>query len=453
VAQKNGGLIEPPNVTTPGQLHRVIGGLDGLAIVIGIVIGAGILATPGLIAGHIRHPTILLLLWTLGGVSALCTALVLAELGAMIPAAGGKYVFVKRAYGNVAGCFAGWGEVLLNRSFTGSLKAVLIAQYTMMLLGGRGSKPVIAGAVTILFLWLHLRGVRIGKTAQNLMTLLKVVVLIAIIAAGLLLGDGVGWRSIEAPPQGLLLGLAVTAQSVFFTYYGAEASLQMSEELKNPGRDVPRMLLFGIGSIALLYLLINSAFLNTLTSAQMGASGMVARDVLASTIGEAAGVAVAVAALLILLSSFNYNFLGTPRVPYGLARDGLAPQAFLRVNAGGTPTIGLWLTAFFIFVLAVTSTFELLLRFMSFMALIVDGLVLTTLFVLRRREPDLHRPFRVPWYPFVPVLALLFYTTILLIITVTQPKLAAGGAAVLFVVALGSSLLVRHNRKQGMIKS
>jgi APA family basic amino acid/polyamine antiporter len=108
--------------------------------------------------------------------------------------------------------------------------------------------------------------------------------------------------------------------------------------------------------------------------------------------------------------------------------------------------VGLWLTAFFIFVLAVTSTFELLLRFMSFMSLIVDGLVLTTLFVLRRREPDLPRPFRVPLYPFVPALALLFYVSILLIIALTQPRLAAGGIAVLLTVAVGSWLLVRRAR-------
>jgi APA family basic amino acid/polyamine antiporter len=152
---------------------------------------------------------------------------------------------------------------------------------------------------------------------------------------------------------------------------------------------------------------------------------------------------VALIALGILLSSLNYNFLGTPRVPFGLARDGLAPRTFLRVNEGGTPTSALYLTGALIFVLAVSGTFELLIRFMSFLTLVVDGLVLTTLFALRRRLPDRPRPFTVPWYPVLPAFVLCLYAGLIAAIAVTQPELALGGAGLLAVVALAAWLGTR----------
>jgi len=431
---------------TRAELHRILGPLDGLAIVVGVVVGAGILRTPGLIAGYLGDPLLILGVWLLGGISTALTALVLAELGAMIPAAGGKYAYVRHAYGDAAGCFAGWGEVLLNRSFTGALKAVLIGQYAVMLAGGRGSPRVVAAAVMVAFLFLHLRGIRAGRAFQNASTILKVGLLAVLVGAGFLWGGGASWSSAAAAPpgQGLLLGVALALQSVFFTYYGAEASLQVSEELREPGRSVPLMLLLGVAVVTLLYLLINVAFLNALTPASMAGSQLVARDVLAMVLGEWSGVAVAVVALGILISSLNYNFFGTPRVPYGLARDGLAPLAFTRVNAAGTPTVGLYLTFTLIFVLAASGTFELLIRFMSFLTLVVDGLVLTTVFVLRRRESARPRPFRVPFYPLVPAIAVAFYAALIVLIGVTQPRLALGGTALLSAVAVGAWIATRR---------
>lgn len=431
------------------KLHRILGPFDGLAIVVGVVIGAGILRTPGLIAGYLGDPALILGVWVFGGISTALTALVLAELGAMIPAAGGKYAYVRKAYGDTAGCFAGWAELLLNRSFTGALKAVLIGQYAVILTGGRGSPRTITAVVTIGFLVLHLRGIRAGRAFQNASTILKVSLLGAIIGTGLLFGDGASWKaSTTVAPSGLLLGVALALQSVFFTYYGAEASLQVSEELKEPGRSVPRMLLFGVGAVALLYLLINVSFLNVLTPTAMAGSQLVARDVLAKALGGWSGIAVAVVALGILLSSFNYNFFGTPRVLYGLARDGLAPRTFTIVNAAGTPTTALYLTSALIFVLAVSGTFELLIRFMSLLTLLVDALALTTIFVLRRRIPDAPRPFRVPLYPFVPAAALALYASLVVLIAVTQWRLALGSAALLAGVAVGAWLGVRRARRR-----
>jgi len=313
---------------------------------------------------------------------------------------------------------------------------VLLGQYVATLLGV-GSPKLYVVLLVAGFLVLHLGGLRAGKTFQNLSTVIKVLLLLGIVAAGFIFGNGAAWQASApfAPKQGAFLAIALAYQSVFFTYYGVETSLQMSEELRDPARSVPRMLLYGAGSITALYLLINLAFLHTLTPAEMAGSPLVARDVLARGLGNAAGVAVTVAAIAILVSSINVNFMGTPRIAYGLARDRLAPAPFAKVSDRGTPTAGLVLTGAIILGLAVSGTFELLIRFMSFFTLIVDGIVLTSIVVLRRRMPDANRPFRVPAYPLIPALAVALYATVLGIIIVTQPKLALGGVGVLLVIA------------------
>jgi APA family basic amino acid/polyamine antiporter len=442
-------LPEAARAQTP-ELKKILSAGDGLAIVVGIVIGAGILGGPGLIAGYLGNPAVMLAVWAFGGFSVALSTLILAELGAMIPRAGGKYAYVRAAYGDTAGCFAGWAEVLLNRSFTGSLKANLLGTYVATLLGF-GSPKLYIALLVVGFLVLHLGGLRAGKTFQNVSTVIKVALLLGIIVAGFIFGNGAAWRTVApfAPAQGAFLAIALAYQSVFFTYYGVETGLQMSEELRDPARSVPRMLLYGAATITGLYLLINLAFLQTLTPAEMAGSKLVARDVLARGLGDAAGVAVTIAAIVILVSSINVNFMGTPRIAFGLARDRLAPEAFARVSERGTPTAGLVLTAAIIFGLAVSGTFELLIRFMSFFTLIVDGLVLTTIITLRRRAPEANRPFRVPAYPLVPAVAIALYVAVLAIIIATQPKLALGGGVVLLLVAAGAWLGTRRTRSRG----
>jgi APA family basic amino acid/polyamine antiporter len=167
----------------------------------------------------------------------------------------------------------------------------------------------------------------------------------------------------------------------------------------------------------------------------MAASDFVARDALAAVLGEHVTVALTIVGLAVVLGGLNANFLGTPRIPYGLAIDGLGPRFLTVVNRGGTPTAALLLTAGIIFILGVSGTFELLIRFLTFNALIVDGIVFLALFRLRRTRPDMERPFKVPFYPALPVIVLLMYALVITVIAVTQPSLAAGGVLFLLVFA------------------
>ncbi len=428
----------PPDPgTSPRPLARILRVRDGVAVTVGIVIGAGILRTPGLIADYLGDPWLILGVWLLGGVMAGLSTVVLAEMAAALPEAGGKYVYARHAFGPTAGFVAGWSELLVTRGFSGAAKAVVIAEY-VVLLAGRGSVRILAAAVIVGFFFLHMQGLRTSRAFQNVTTVIKVLVVLAIAAAGIWAGGGGGFLeggggagSLSAGATAGFLGFALAYQAVAFAYYGWEDAAKMAEETVDPGRALPRILLGGAAAVAILYLLINVAFLAALTPAEMAGSELVAQDAIAGVLGPAAGTAVVLASILILVSSLNVNFLGMPRVALGLARSRLAPGAFAKVDVRGTPRVALAFISTVILALAMTGAFEWLIRFMMLVAISVDTMVLLGYFRLRAARPDLHRPFRVPGHPWIPALTVLLYVLILAVIVGTQPGLALGGGAML----------------------
>lgn len=415
-----------------GGLLRILRVRDGLAVTVGIVIGVGILRTPGLIAQYLGNPLAMLGVWLFGGIVVVLSTLVLAEMAAALPEAGGKYVYAREAYGPQIGFVVGWSELLVTRAFSGGAKAVVIAEYVVLLLG-RGSVPILAGTVILAFFLLHTGGLRAGRNFQNFSTLAKILLLLAVGTAGVLGGDGSGFlTALEVSPEYAgLLGLALAYQAVSFTYYGWEEPAKLAEETENPGRSMPRILVGGAVAVAALYLLINLAFLSALTPAEMAGSPLVAADALHATLGGAAGTFVTVASLIILLSSLNVQFLGMPRVALALAREGMAPGRFTRVGAKGTPQPALAFITIILLGLAVTGAFEFLLRFMMTVAFAVDLVVLGGLFRLRRLRPDLKRPLEVPLYPWLPAATLVLYLLVLVSIVWTQPGLGLGAGIML----------------------
>jgi APA family basic amino acid/polyamine antiporter len=424
--------------TQPRRLNRVLRVRDGLAVTVGIVIGAGILGTPGLIAGYLGDPLIIVAMWFFGGVVAGLSTLVLAEMAAALPEAGGKYVYARHAWGDTMGFVAGWSELIVSRGFSGASKAVLIATY-IILLAGRGSIPVIALAVVLAYFVLHTRGLKASTTFQNVTTAIKVFIILAIAAVGIAGGNAadLGAQAIvSGEATAGLLGYALAYQSISFAYYGWEDAAKMSEEVMDPGRALPRILLGGALAVMVLYLLMNVSFLAALTPAQMAGSDLVAADATAAVFGDAAGTVVVVASLLILISSANVNFLGLPRVAYGLAKHGLAPRAFTQLDERGTPRNALYFISAWIGLLALTGAFEFLIRFMMTVAITVDTMVLLGYFRLRAIRPEMERPFRMPGHPVLPALTIALYIAILVILVWTQPRLALGAGSMLGVLLI-----------------
>ncbi|NNF25860.1 MAG: amino acid permease [Gemmatimonadetes bacterium] len=438
-----------------GELKRVMRIRDGLAITVGIVIGAGILRTPGLIAGYLGNGWLILGVWALGGVVAALSTLVLAEMAAAMPQAGGKFVYAREAYGPTAGFVAGWSELLVTRAFSGAIKAVAIAEYIIILAGG-GSVRILATGVVVGFVFLHFGGLKVGTTFQNVTTAIKIVVLLAIAAAGMAAGDGGGLVEGPSMESATLLGLALAYQAVAFAYYGWEDAAKMAEEISDPGRALPRILIGGSLIVAVLYLMMNSAYLAALTPAEMAGSELVAQDAVSGVFGGAAATMVVVASLLILVSSGNVNFLGMPRVAFALSRARLAPRVFQYVSPKGTPVAGLLLIGVIILGLASTAALEFLIQFMMLVAISVDLMVLSAFFKLRRTHPDLPRPMRVPGGGWTAGLTLVLYVLILGIIVGTQPRLAVGGLVILGSLTLIGAIISRRlpaDAKSGLPES
>ncbi|MDE2874567.1 MAG: amino acid permease [Gemmatimonadota bacterium] len=412
------------------EMKRVLRIRDGLAITVGIVIGAGILRTPGLIAEYLGNGWLILSVWVLGGVVAALSTLVLAEMAAALPKAGGKYVYAREAFGPVAGFVAGWSELLVSRAFSGAIKAVAIAEYIIILVGS-GSVRLLAVGVVVGYVILHLGGLKVGTTFQNITTAIKVAVLLAIAAAGIAAGDGSGLIAPPTVEHASLLGFALAYQSVAFAYYGWEDAAKMAEEIRDPGRSLPRILIGGAIAVAVLYLMVNTAYLAALTPQEMAGSELVARDAVQGVFGNTAATFVVVASLLILISSGNVNFLGMPRVAFGLARSGLAPKIFQYISPRGTPVAGLFLIGTVILVLASTGALEFLIQFMMLVAISVDLMVLSAFFRLRRTRPELERPLRVPGGVWTAGVTIVLYLLILGIIVGTQPGLAVGALVIL----------------------
>jgi APA family basic amino acid/polyamine antiporter len=425
----------------PSQLKRILGVGDGLAVVVGLVIGVGILRTPGLIAGYIGDPVLILLAWTTGGVVALGSAMVFSEMAAMYPEAGGKFAYARHAFGPVGGFVAGWSEVIVTRGFSAASKAIVIGEYLSLLTGWTAIRTW-AAAIILGFFLVHLMGLQVGRTFQNVVTAIKVMLIVVIIGVGLLLGTGASWEpgTTMTSERGLLLGFALAYLSISFTYYGWDDAVKLAEEIKQPEKKLPRILVFGAIGVAGLYLAINIAFLSALTIDQMAGSPLVAADAVAVAFGEAGRTFITVTALVILISSLNVNFLGVPRVAYGLAHKGLAPQSFLGVTRGGTPLGGLLLITGLVFILAMTRSFEFLIRFMMFVAIAIDAGILVALFRLRRTHPAQPRPFQVPGYPWMPAIMVLLYILILALVAATQPELALGGTSLILGLLLAGAL-------------
>ncbi len=428
------------------QLRRVLRVRDGMAVTVGIVIGAGILRTPGLIAGHLGNAWLILGAWFFGGVVVALSTLVLAEMAAALPEAGGKYVYARHAWGDTMGFLAGWSELLVSRGFSGAVKAVAIAEYIRILTGGRGSVGLLALAVCVAFFFLHTRGLEASTTFQNVTTAIKVLIVIAIAGTGLWAGDLIGFQPAvtdASGPTAGLLGFALAYQSISFAYYGWEDAAKMAAEVQDPGTALPKILVGGSLAVMVLYLLLNVAFLSALTPEAMAGSELVAQDAIAAVFGDTAGTLVVVASLLILISSLNVNFLGLPRVAFGLSQHGLAPRAFSEVDQRGTPRNALYLISAWIGLLALSGAFELLVRFMMTVAITVDTMVLMGYFKLRISRPDLARPFTMPGHPALPAVTVALYLGIIGIIIWTQWRLAAGAGAVIAVILLAGWITTR----------
>lgn len=396
----------------PHGLLTVLGPAFGVAVVVGGCIGVGILKQPGTVAKSLPDPAWFLAAWVVGGLYVLLGSIAVAELAAMMPKSGAWYVYTRRALGEYAGFVTGWGHWLGLCSGAAYIY-LLLANYVIDFVPQlKGFTLAIAVCTTIGLAMIHWDNVTSAGRIQEVTTLLKGLAFLALVGAFFAFGEGAGYRepsSREWPAGWLLAGGCVLAfQAILQTYDGWEGAIYFGEEVRDPGRNLPRSLILGTLIVVILYLLVNAALLAVLPVDRIAghdmAVALAAETVFDSKLGGRIVFALATVSILV---SCNAGTMQTPRVLFAMSRDRLFfPQA-ARVNAGGTPTVSLALTTAAIVFFLVTGTIDELLGVLSFFLVANYSLVFFALFVLRRMEPDAPRPFRVPGYPVLPGLALL----------------------------------------------
>ena len=402
-------------------------------MVIGIMVGSGIFRTPGPVAAQLGRPGLTLAVWALGGVIACAGALIFAELATRYPRAGGKYVYARAAFGSRAGFVVGWVEGVAIYTAAIAAIGVVCGEYLGRLIGTSDAQAKVLGVGLIgLFTLINLSGVASGKWVQNVSTTTKLLALVAVIVAALWRGTGAGWSgALTTAPHGAALGaaLAVAFQAVIWTYYGYLDAGKIAEEIVEPGKSLPRIFLGGIAAVTLLYLLLNVAYVQVLPFDRIAGSKLVAADVMAALFGNGAGTVFAALALLVVLASLNGNIFVTPRVIFGLAREGLGPAVLARVHRGGSPWVAMIFVGVTAMALAVTGSFDSLLALSITLILVVDSLAVLSLLVLRGREPA--APFRVPLYPALPLGFVLMYLVLFVGAVLAQPRVTGLALAVI----------------------
>ena len=392
-----------------GRLLKVLGVAFGLAVIIGNTIIVGILRTPGEVAAHLPNPWLFLGVWLVGGIYALFGALSLAEPGAMVAGSGGQYVFVRRGLGEYPGFLVGWGDWI---STAASMSAVsmVFAEYLVPFIPATARFPGLAASgLVLIFGLINFRGIHTGDLLQQGLSAFKAVLFAVLIVAGLFLAvpDLGPVVPVALPAGAALVGAVIIAlQSVIYTYDGWTGVLYFGEEVKDPGRDIPRSMMGGVLIVIVIYLFLNLAMLRILGVERMAGDPFVASTAGQALLGERSDAVIRFVVLGSILGGLNALILMVPRVPLAMARDGLLPEVFTEINAGGTPTVAHWTSIGIAIGFIVSGTFNTVLAILAFFFVANYLMSFASVFALRRREPDAPRPYRAPGYPWTTGIAL-----------------------------------------------
>ncbi len=395
---------------SPGTLLRVLGVGFGLAVTIGGTIGMGILRTPGQVAEQLPTPGLFIGVWILGGVYALLGAISVAELGAMIPRSGGWYVFIHRAMGNYPGFVVGWSDWL---STCGTLAVIslVVGEYAAVLiprLAGRDKS--IALVVVLMFAALQWRGIRWGSFTQNFTSLIKTLIFAIIAIAAFTIATR--QFSPEAPlatPQGYAFfgALIIALQGVLYTYDGWYGVIYFGEEVRDPKRDVLRSMFGGTLLVIAIYVVVNLAYVHVLPMSKLAGEPLAAGAVARAIFGNYGDTTIRILAILSLLSTVNAYTLTAPRILYAMSCDELFHHRASKVNIGGTPTVTLLISTLCAVLFILSAKFSAILAALAFFFVANYSMGYISVIVLRRREPDLPRPYRVWGYPWTTLIVLL----------------------------------------------
>ena len=419
------------------ELRRVLRFHDLTLLVVGTVIGSGIFLVPAVVLKTVGSSVPLALMaWLIGRILSLLGGLTYGELAATNPQAGGLYIYIRDSFGRLPAFLFGW--VLFFVVSTGSIATLAVAfsnYLTEFLPLGSWTAKVVSLALICLIAFVNIRGTRQSADVQNLTTIIKVLAILCMAGALLWLGPprhaGSAVSLASVPVHSRFSAVALATISVLWAYEGWQYATFAAGECINPRRDFPIAFTVGVFTLIVLYLLCNLGYLAALGPLGVANSTHVASTAVSTVLRPALGKAVTLAILLSIFSAANSLMLTAPRVYFAMAKDGLFFRQLAEVHPRfGTPAIAVIATAVWASLLAASGTFEQLLTYVVFVGWSFYALAAASIFVYRRRQTQVDVRYRVPGYPWPPLLFILAVAAFVLNTIVAEPGRAAIGLAV-----------------------
>jgi APA family basic amino acid/polyamine antiporter len=401
--------------TTAPQLPRVLGLFSIVAIVVGTMIGSGIFINPAKVAKDIGTPELMMAVWMVGGLLSFFGALSLGELGASFPQAGGIYIYLREAYGTLIAFLFGWTLFLVVEA--GTLATLVVGfstkylPYFVRLTPLQGK--VVAIALILILAMVNYTGVKKGAFVMNFLTSLKFIALIGICVVVFIFAKGNTGNFISSSsgpqPAGSALGsFGVALVAALWAYKGWETSTYSAGEIRNPQKQLPLGLFIGTALVVFLYILANLAYLYVFPAAQMAQSDRIAADAMQAAVGPVGASIIALIILTSITGTCNGHLLTAPRAFYAMAKDGLFFKSVAKIHPKyRTPHVAIIVIAVWGGLLSTSGTFEQLFTYVIFGYWIFMGLTVAGVIILRKKRPDLPRPYKTWGYPVTPILFIL----------------------------------------------
>jgi APA family basic amino acid/polyamine antiporter len=455
-------IASPPQ---PAPLDRRLGAIDAAAVVVSNVIGGGIFFLPIIVAQSVGQPAWILFVWFAGGVLAFFGAMAYAELGALRPRAGGEYVYLRDAFGPLAGFLTGWTSFVAGFSGAIAASSLALAEYmgrfvplvadatpflTIPLPAiSLAISPRVCAAIAVIALLtlVHLRGLGPGRMVQNVLAGAKVSALVLFIALGFAIGTGHASPATADASVGIG-GILLAFVPIMFTYSGWNAAAYLAEEVRSPERNVPLALGLGTAVVIAIYLGLNALYMHTLPVSELaGLQGRLIDVVAERLFGSAAGDLVAIFTIISMAASISAMVLAGPRVYYAMARDGLFPLSVQRIHPRfHAPTVAIAAQAVWSAVLVCSGTLSELVSYTGFAIVLFAATAVAAVFVLRRKEPDAPRPFKAWGYPVAPAIFVVASAVILMNDLWRRAETSLAGLAI---IAAGIPLYLWMRRRRG----
>ena len=397
--------LTQPALVKSAQPMRTIGFVTACSIVIANIIGTGIFTSLGFQLNNIQSGFALLMLWVIGGIAALCGALCYGELAAALPRSGGEYHFLSKIYHPSLGFMAGFVSATVGFAAPIALAAIAFGQYFNGVFGV-GSPMILSFLVVWIVTVFHLKNLQVGSAFQNISTLVKLLLIGALIGAGFVVPSRqpIGFLPAPGDKASILSGaFAVALVYVMYSYSGWNASAYISSEIKRPEKNVPRSLLLGTGVVIVIYVLLNAIFLATTPAEELKGQLDVALIAGKHIFGENGGrFAGAVICLGLVAAISSMTWIG-PRVTMSMGEDHWLLRWLGSKNEHGIPTNAVLVQLLFVNLLLLTQSFQNVVRYTQFSLLLCSLLAVIGVIVLRLTHPEMTRPYRVWLYPIPPL--------------------------------------------------